>query len=180
MSESSICEDFTNAVIFSDEPFAEALKAAMKRMGISAKDLSEGSGIPMSTINKIISQERDLRLSTFREILRFLRSHEPSSEGDMVIAIIATRQSLDSFSKHVISVKGKKIAIKEYPASSIEDAIISAIKAEREKVSGIVCASIVASIIEKFVRMPIMTIKVGESNITESIAVLVEKIMSKA
>ena len=169
----SIYEELISAAMESNEAFAVALKSAMKRMGITSKDLSNGSKIPISTINKIISQDRDLRLSTFRQILQYIKSLEKSNGGDLVVGIIASRPLLDIFSKHFINVKGKKVVIKEYPATSIEDAIIGAIKAEREKVNGIVCASIVASIIEKFVKVPIMAIKVDESNITDSIAVLV-------
>ena len=58
--------------------------------------------------------------------------------------------------------------------------IITAIKAEREKVDGIVCASIVAQIIEKFVRVPIMAVIVEESNLLDSVFLLVNKILSKA
>ncbi|MDD1764528.1 MAG: helix-turn-helix domain-containing protein [Candidatus Methanomethyliaceae archaeon] len=163
----------------SNEAFVNELKNCMRQMGITTKELSEGSGLPLSTINKIISQERDLRLSTLRNILKYLRSLG-APEGDITIGIIAARPSLDKISKHQIITKGKKIIIKEYPASSIEDVIITAIKAEREKVDGIVCASIVAQIIEKFVRVPIMAVIVEESNLLDSVFLLVNKILSKA
>ena len=164
----------------SNEAFALALKSVMKKMGISSKELSKGANLPPSTINKVLSLDRDIRLSTFRSIIRYIHSLEKPVEGDLVIGIIAARPSLDTFAKRVISVKDKKVVIKEYPAIDIEGAIIGAIKAEREKVDGIVCASIVASIIEKFIRIPIMAIRIDESNITASIAVLVEKIPPKA
>ncbi|MCQ5377289.1 MAG: transcriptional regulator [Candidatus Methanomethylicia archaeon] len=172
-------EELLNAALESNEKFGIALRSTMKKIGISARDLSEGSGIPISTINKIIYEGRDLRLSTLRDIFRFIQSKERSPEGDLVIGIIAARASLDIFAKNKIFIKGKNIVIKEYPANSIEDAIISAIKAERDRVHGIVCAYIVASIIEKFVRVPIMTIKVDEASITDSISLLAEKIISK-
>lgn len=178
--ESRPSEELLNAALESNEKFGMVLRSTMKKIGISAREISEGSGIPMSTINKIIYEGRDLRLSTLREILRFLQSKERSQEGDLVIGIIAARASLDVFAKNKITVKGKSIVIKEYPANSIEDAIISAIKAERDKVNGLICAYIVASIIEKFVRVPIMTIKVDEASITDSISLLAEKIISKS
>ncbi|MEN3017122.1 MAG: hypothetical protein ABC585_04770 [Candidatus Methanosuratincola petrocarbonis] len=43
---------------------------------------------------------------------------------------------------------------------------------------GLVCASIVAATVEKFVRIPIVTIKVEESNIIDSLNILVDKILS--
>jgi predicted transcriptional regulator len=75
-----------------------------------------------------------------------------------------------------MNVKGKKILLREYPSSSIEDVIINAIKAEREKVNGLVCATIVANLISKFIKVPIMSVKLGEKNMLDSVALLVDKI----
>jgi len=167
-----------DSAIESNEAFSEKLKLVMKQMGISSKELSEGSGVPLSTLNKILYQERDLRLSTMRDLLKFIRT-VTTPKADIVIGIIATRTALDTITKHQISVKGKKILLKEYPSSSIEDVIINAIKAERDKVSGIVCATIVANLIEKFLRVPIMSVKLEESNFLESVSILVDKIPQK-
>lgn len=176
--ESDICSGLLSAAMESNEAFVNELKTCMRQMGITAKDLSAGSGLPLSTINKIISQRRDLRLSTLRNILKYMRSLS-APEADITIGVIAARPSLDKISKHQIMTKGKKVIIREYPASSIEDVIISAIKAEREKVDGIVCASIVAHVIEKFVRVPIMAVIVEESSLLDSVFLLVDKILSK-
>ena len=178
--ESDICEELINSALTSNESFISTLKSAMRRQGVTMKDLSDGSGIPLSTLNKIISQERDLRLSTLRQIIQYFQPKASAKESDLVVGVIAARSSLDKFSKHIVEFNGRNVIIKEYPASDIEGAIISAIKAEREAVDGLICASIVASIIEKFVRMPIMTIKIEESNIVDSISVLIEKITSKS
>jgi predicted transcriptional regulator len=163
------------SALVSNVAFSEKLKLVMKQMGISSKELSEGSGIPLSTINKIIYQERNLRLSTLRDILNFIKA-ATTPKADIVIGIIATRTALDTITRHQISVRGKKIFLKEYPSSSIEDVIINAIKAEREKVNGLICATIVANLIEKFVRVPIMSVKLEETNFLESVSILVDKI----
>lgn len=174
-----IRKELIESALLSNESFIITLKQVMKRQGVTMKELSEGSGIPLSTLNKVVTQERDLRLSTLRDIVCYFKPKASPKEGDLVIGFIASRYSLDKFSKNVMDCGGKKIIIKEYPASDIEGAIISAIKAEREAVDGLVCASIVANIIEKFVRIPIMSIKVEESNIVDSISILAEKIVSK-
>jgi predicted transcriptional regulator len=176
--ESGICAELLSAAMKSNEAFIDKLRTTMRQMGITAKDLSAGSGVPLSTINKIISQGRDLRLSTLRDLLRYLHSLEVP-EADITIGVIAARPSLDKISKHQIMAKGKKVIIKEYPASSIEEVIINAIRAERERIDGIVCASIVAQVIEKFVRVPIMSLKVEESNLLDSVSLLADKILSK-
>ena len=176
--EPDICAELLSAAMVSNETFINKLKITMRQMGISSRALSAGSGVPLSTINKIISRGRDLRLSTLRDILQYLRSLGVP-EADITIGVIAARPSLDKISKHQIMAKGKKVIIKEYPASSIEDVIINAIRAERAKVDGIVCASIVAQVIEKFVRVPIMAVMVEESNLLDSVSLLVDKIPSK-
>ncbi|MGQ9760255.1 MAG: hypothetical protein ACUVQ5_06815, partial [Candidatus Methanomethylicaceae archaeon] len=173
-TEATICEELIDAALKSNESFSFTLRSVMRRMNITAKELSRGSRVPLSTINKILSESRDLRLSTLREIVGYIRSlQKPPSE--LIIGVIAARPSLDMISKHQFMVNGKRILIKEYPATTIEDAIISAIKAERDKVNGIVCASIVATVIEKFVQVPIASIKIGESNLLDSVNFLVEK-----
>jgi predicted transcriptional regulator len=178
--EQEVCDVLINSALTSNESFIGSLKSIMRQQGVSMKDLSDGSGIPLSTLNKVISQERDLRLSTLRQIIQFFQPKAGVKEGDLVVGLIAARSSLDKFSRHNLEFNGKKVAIKEYPASDIEGAIISAIKAERDEVDGLICASIVASIIEKFVTIPMMTIKIEESNIVDSLSVLIEKITSKS
>jgi len=178
--EPDVCDVLIKSALTSNESFIGSLKSIMRQQGVSMKDLSDGSGIPLSTLNKVISQERDLRLSTLRQIIQFFQPKAGVKEGDLVVGLIAARSSLDKFSRHNLEFNGKKVAIKEYPASDIEGAIISAIKAERDEVDGLICASIVASIIEKFVTIPMMTIKIEESNIVDSLSVLIEKITSKS
>lgn len=171
----SISDELLAAAMESNEAFASRLKLALRQLGISAKDLSQGSGIPLSTINKIIAQGRDLRCSTLRDILKYVRTIG-SQGADIEIGIIGTRQSLEGISKHILIVKGSKVLLKEFPASGLEDMIIGAIRAEREKIKGLICVPIVANIIEKFVRVPIMTVKVNEPDILDAVSLLVDKI----
>ncbi len=178
MGDYDLYEELISAAMESNEKFAEMLKSIMKRKGITVRDLSVGSGVPVSTINKMLSEERDVRLSTFREVIRYLTSQSAEIEGGITVGIIAARPALNALSKHQLPVKGKKVIIKEYPANNLEEAIICAIRAERDRVQGLVCASIVATTVEKFVRIPIVTIKVEESNIIESLNILVDKIIS--
>ncbi len=178
--DQEVCDALIKSALTSNESFIGSLKSIMRQQGVSMKDLSDGSGIPLSTLNKVVAQERDLRLSTLRQIIHFFQPKAGIKEGDLVVGLIAARSSLDKFSRHNLEFNGKKVTIKEYPASDIEGAIISAIKAERDEVDGLICASIVASIIEKFVTIPMMTIKIEESNIVDSLSVLIEKITSKS
>jgi predicted transcriptional regulator len=169
-------QELLDAAMISNETFVERFKLAMKQLGISNKALSEGSGIPLSTINKVLCQKRDLRCSTLRAMMKFIKA-KTITKADIVIGIIGTRSALDTLTKHQIAVKGKKILLREYPSSSIEDVILNAIKAERERVNGLVCATIVANLICKFIKVPIMSVKLDESNMLDSVALLVDKIL---
>ncbi len=175
--ERNIFDELIEAFLKSNEDFSLTLRSIMKRMNISIKKLSQETGIPISTLNKILNESRDIRISTLRTIISYFRRLERSS-SDIVIGIIASRYTLDNISKKQLLIKGKKVLIKEYPVSNLEDAIISAIKAECDKVDGIVCAPIIANIIEKFIKIPIVSIKVREENIIEPIDRLIEKIIS--
>ncbi|NTV00014.1 MAG: transcriptional regulator, partial [Methanoregulaceae archaeon] len=60
-------------------------------------------------------------------------------------------------------VDGRRIRVREYPVHTMEDAIVAAVRAEREGASAIVCAPIVSSIIEQLVHIPVATIIPRES-----------------
>lgn len=180
MSEQSagLHEELLAAAMESNEAFAAKLKTVMKQLGITSRELSEGSDTPLSTINKIVSQNRDLRCSTLRDIVKYIKSLELQN-ADIIIGIIGTRSALDGIKKHQLSIGGKKILLREYPASSIDDVIRGGIRAERERINGLVCVPIVANFIEGFVRVPIMTIKTGEGNVLDAVSLLVTKISSE-
>ncbi len=101
-------KELIEPALVSNESFIKTLKLVMKRQGTAMKELSEGSGIPLSTLNKVVSQERDLRLSTLRDIVGFFQPKVNPKEGDLLIGFIASRYSLDKFSKHMIECNGKK------------------------------------------------------------------------
>ncbi|HRU81941.1 MAG TPA: hypothetical protein P5168_05270, partial [Candidatus Methanomethylicus sp.] len=61
--EPDVYDALIKSALTSNESFIGSLKSIMRQQGVSMKDLSDGSGIPLSTLNKVISQERDLRLS---------------------------------------------------------------------------------------------------------------------
>jgi len=48
--------------------------------------------------------------------------------------------------------------VREYAASTMEDAIIAAVRAERDGASALVCAPIVSPTVEKILSIPVATI----------------------
>jgi predicted transcriptional regulator len=54
-----------------------------------------------------------------------------------------------------MTVGGRTVKIREYPISTVEDAIIAAVRAERDGALAIVCAPIIAVTVKKILRIPV-------------------------
>ena len=115
--------------------------------------------------------ERDPRLSTVKKIVAVL---EPGR--DRFIAIIAARFLLDSLEVRETEVGGKKFLIRGYSANSLDECIIAAARAEKDGASGIVCAPILASIVEKIVDIPVGMLRPELSVVSEAITSVAKKI----
>jgi len=157
-------DDVIRAALRSSADFERALKDSLDEKGISAKEFAKRAGLPTSTLYKVLSGARkDPNLSTFRQIISALRRLEGVEEEEDTIAVIATRAVLDLIKDRTIELNGKSFSIREYPATSIEDCIIAAVKAEREQADAIVCAPIVSTTIEKIVNIPVAVMMPKES-----------------
>ena len=151
--------------------FTTALNEELDRKNLSVKELAGLTGIPVSTLYKVTVGERDPRLSTVKKIVAVL---EP--ERDRFIAIIAARFLLDNLEIRETEANGKKFLIKGYSANSLEECIIAASRAEKDGASGIVCAPILASIVEKIVDVPVGMLRPELSVVSEAITVVAKKI----
>ena len=151
--------------------FTTALNEELERKNLSVKDLAGLTGIPASTLYKVTVGERDPRLSTIKKIVSVL---EPGH--DRFIAIIAARFLLDTLGVRETDVNGKSFRIRGYSANSLEECIIAAARAEKDGASGIVCAPILASIVEKIVDIPVAMLRPELSVVSEAIATLARKI----
>lgn len=151
--------------------FTTALNEELERKNLSVKDLAELTGIPVSTLYKVTVGERDPRLSTIKKIVAVL---EP--ERDRFIAIIAARFLLDSLEIRETEVNGKNFLIRGYSANSLDECIIAAARAEKDGATGIVCAPILASIVEKIVDIPVGMFRPDLSVISEALMSVAKKI----
>lgn len=173
----SISEDIIFAALESDEAFREKLeKAITVDLGLTIATFSRRSKIPLSTLYKILSGEREPNLKTLRAIVRSVRSIEGSKTGGKFIAVVASRQVVDGLKERAIEINGTKVPIREYPANSIEESIIAAVRAEREGALALVCAPITSSTVEKILRIPVAAIVPGESSLVEAIETAARKI----
>jgi len=146
------------AAMISDEDFVQALQEIMKReLRISVRELADSSGIAQSSLYKILHGKRSPNLSTLRAIVHALRHYNKAGEGEF-IGLIAARPVLDTVQDRVADIDGHRMKVREYPVHTMEDAIVAAVRAEREGAIAIVCAPIVSSIIEQLVHIPVATI----------------------
>jgi predicted transcriptional regulator len=151
------------AALSSDEEFVATLNDLMKNdLRISVRDLAEKSGIAQSSLYKILHNERSPNLSTLRDIVRALRQFYRVGDENF-IGLIAARPVLESVEERLADVDGHRMRVREYPVHTMEDAIVGAVRAEREGAIAIVCAPIVSSIIEQLVHVPVATIVPRES-----------------
>lgn len=151
--------------------FTAALNEELERKNLSVKDLADQTGIPVSTLYKITTGERDPRLSTVKKIIGVL---EPGRHR--FIAIIAAKFLLDSFDLKETVVKGDRCPIRGYSANSLEECIVAAVRAEKDGATGIVCAPVLASIVEKIVDIPVAMLRPEVSCVEEAVGVLCRKI----
>ena len=156
-------DDLIRAAVESDEAFIKEFASILKgELHITAAEFSEKSGIPSSTVYKLLSGHREPNIKTLRQIVKVLRKMEGNEKSDF-IAVIAARPVLDIITEKKLKLGGKLLTIRAYSATSMEDAIVAAIRAERDGAKALVCAPIVSPTIEKVVRIPVTTIMPRDS-----------------
>jgi predicted transcriptional regulator len=163
MVQSDPIDKLIRASLVSDQEFVRVLNEILKHdLRISVRELSEKSGIAQSSLYKILHAKRSPNLTTMRAIVHALRHFYRLGEGEF-IGLIAARPVLESVQERTADIDGHRMKVREYPVHTIEDAIIAAVRAEREGAIAIVCAPIVSSIIEQLVHIPVATIIPRES-----------------
>jgi predicted transcriptional regulator len=93
-----------------------------------------------------------------------------------MIAIIAAKFLLDEIGAGTIEMNGRKIRIKGYTANTMEDCIVAAVRAEKEGAGGIICAPILATLIERIVDIPVVIVRPDSRTFQEAIEVLCKRI----
>jgi predicted transcriptional regulator len=166
-------ERVMKAAFQSDENLRDALKGVFDELGISAREFSKKSEIPQSTLYKILSGHREPNITTLRLIVKTIRKIEGSE--DNFIAIIAARPVLDKISEKKMKIGDKLLTLREYSATNIEEAIIAAVRAERDGASALVCAPIVSPTVEKLLSIPVATI-IPKDSVLRAIEVAARKI----
>lgn len=162
-----------SAALESDEEFATTLSEVLEKLGMTVQELAKRSGVSPSTLYKIINEGRSPSLDVLRKVYSAIRRAEGFRAGNF-IALIVTRRVLDEVVERSVKIGDDTVKVREYPASTVEDAIVSAIRAERDGAVAVVCAPIVSPTIEKILDIPIATI-VPKDSVTEAIKIAARK-----
>lgn len=145
--------------MISNKKFAETLSGIITdELKMNLLQFSEFCRIPYSTLYKIVKGEREPNLGTLRAIIQGLKKAEKLPEKDF-IAVIAAKHVLEDIEERIVRTGGKEILVREYPATSIEEAIVSAVMAEKDGAMALVCAPIISNIVEKIVEIPVSIIR---------------------
>ena len=162
-----------NSALESDESFRSALKDVLESLGMTSQDLARRARISPSTLYKIFNEGRSPSIEVLRKIVRAVRDVEGLKAGNFV-AIIAAGQVLDEVEERSVLIGDESVRVREYPAATVEEAIIAAIRAERDGAIAIVCAPIVSPTIEKIVDIPIARI-IPRGSVTEAVRLATRK-----
>lgn len=144
---------------------------------MSIKEFAKEAGIPQSTLYKLLSGEREPNLSTLRRIAETIV--RLTKRSDEFVAVIASRSALNQLTSYEVEIEGKKVKVREYPANSFDEAVVSAVRAERDGAKAIVCAPILSPVLEKILNVPIVTI-IPRNDLLDSIRIAAKKGFSRA
>ncbi len=151
--------------------FSTALEEELRRRDMSIRELADLAEIPVATLYKLTSGKADPRLSTVKKIVGVLEPREQS-----FIAVIAARFLLDELDNREIPVGNATYRIRGYSAESLDECIIAAVRADKEGALGIICAPILAPIVEKIVDCPVALIKPRKRTLLEAIETIAKRI----
>ncbi len=122
------------------------------------------TGIPLPTLYKISSGERDPLISTVRRIVEAFKPGQGRS-----VAVVAARFLLDEVAGLTVEVRGQPYPVRGYAANSLEECIVAAVGAEKGGAAAIICASVLASFVERIVDVPVVILKPKAETVTEAL-----------
>jgi len=147
-------DDLITGMLREEGGFQKAFRSILEdELHMSLNEFCHASGISQSTLYKVMEGEREPNLRTVREVIKALKILNTSEESRF-IAIIAASTALENVPKNVM-VNGHSISVREYPVATLEDAIIAAVRAERDGALGLICAPIVAPTVERILSIPV-------------------------
>ena len=140
-------EDLVSSMLRDEGGFQKALRNILdEELNMSLNEFCQISGISQSTVYKILEERREPNLRTVRQIVRALKQIYGKG-NEKFLAVIAS--FMEGLPKSLDTSANGTVGIREYTVSTVEDAIIASVRAERDGALGIICAPIVAHTVEK-------------------------------
>jgi predicted transcriptional regulator len=147
-------KELVSGMLREEGGFQKALRNVLENeLKMTVNEFSLATGISQSTMYKILEEKREPNLRTIRSIIKAIR-YLSAPPDERFIAIIASHQVLRTISE-TVKVGNRDILLREYPVATMEDAIISAVMAERDGALAVVCAPIIAPTIERILTIPV-------------------------
>ena len=147
-------DDLVSSMLREEGGFQKALKNILDdELDMTLSEFCSISEISQSTMYKILEEKREPNLRTIRQIVKALKILYREGNNNFV-AVIASSTFMESLPK-TMEADGQIFGIREYVISNVEDAIIAAVRAERDGAVGIVCAPIIALTVEKIIKIPV-------------------------
>ena len=141
--------DLIAGMLREDGGFQKAFRSILDdELGMSLNEFCQLSGISQSTMYKILEDKREPNLRTVRQVIKALKILMEADDSHF-IAVIASTTVVENLPKTIEMEGGLTINIREYPVSTLEDAIIAAVRAERDG------APIVAPTVERILSIPV-------------------------
>lgn len=150
-------EDLISSMLREEGGFQKAFRSILRdELEMSLSEFCQISGLSQSTMYKILEERREPNLRTVRQVVKTLRMLTPRDSGRFV-AVIASSRFTEGLPL-LMDIQGFTLSVQEYVVATVEDAIIAAVRAERDGASAIVCAPIIAPTVEKILSIPVSPI----------------------
>ncbi len=160
-------DDMIAGMLREEGGFQKALRHVLDdELNMSINEFCKATGISQSTMYKILEEKREPNIRTVRMIIRAVKLLSKTSP-EKFIAVIASHQVLQTMGD-TTEIDGMKVRLREYPVSTVEDAIIAAVRAERDGALGLICAPIVAPTVERILTIPVSPV-IPTTSITTAI-----------
>ncbi len=164
--------DLISGMLREEGGFQKAFRDILENeLDMSLNEFCQVAGLSQSTMYKLLEDRREPNLRTVRQVVKALKVISKSEENRF-IAVIASTHVMDSLPKSV-DYNGATVLVKEYPVGTVEDAIIAAVRAERDGALGVVCAPIVAPTVEKILSIPVSRVIP-----TDSVTLAMDRLMT--
>lgn len=169
-------EQILYSVVNHDTELGTELSDALDELNISVAEFSKQTDLSESLLYKITSDHRtNIQLDNFRQIIQELKRLEQGrSTDERSIALISNRGALEQI-QNKLTVEGVDVVLREYPSSTVEEAIRQSILSERDGVDAIICGPITAYTIENIVYTPVIGLDITNEQIEQAIRLAVEK-----